>query len=257
MGGRGSAFKITTGRSHEDWFKDYDTETYTLLPTSNTEKLKNKRNTWVMSTTDDLQRKVMNEQSEFLRNLSDEYSGSTNLLTKDNNLRIRALPLKSSSTMAAFVFPFDKYNKMQICYNKKFFNQAQNEIYKNSKKNIDSGWHSHSDEENIVNHTIAHEYGHFVERTIVEKYKNNNPEEYSQFSDFETYYKAKSKEICKKIYQIKAEQLGDKTHDRVSEYAYDCYPENFAEIFANLATSKKPTNWGNAMKIFLKEEKIC
>ena len=33
MGGRGSAFKITTGRSREDWFKDYDTETYTLLPT--------------------------------------------------------------------------------------------------------------------------------------------------------------------------------------------------------------------------------
>lgn len=45
--------------------------------------------------------------------------------------------------------------------------------------------------------------------------------------------------------------------DRVSEYAYTNNQENFAEIFANLATSKRPTNWGKAMQIYLKEKEIC
>lgn len=256
MGGRGAAFKRTSGQvGYEDFFRGWNDETYTKLPTNNTDYLKRKENTWVMSTTDNIQRNTMNEQTKFLANLAKEYSGSTELLTNENNLRIRALELKSTSTQAAFVYPSSGYEKMQICYNKKAIDKPITEIEKKTQSQIDIGFWSPCDKENLVNHTIAHEYGHFIERTLVEKRIKEKTGRSSRFLDSSEYNKY-SKEIYKEIYNIKRERLDDKSKERVSRYAYDCTQENFAEIFANLATSKKPTNWGKAMEIYLKENGI-
>ncbi len=258
MGGRGSAFRITTGRTNENWFQNYYNEKYTNLPTKDTDYLKDNKDTWVMETTDSINREVMNGQSKFIKNLSKTYSGSTQLLSDTNNLRIRALKLKSSSTYAAFVFPMDKYEKMQICFNTNKINVSKQQLENKTKAQIACGFWSHSDDDNLANHTIAHEYGHFVERTIIEKMSKANPQERKQFLyHFDKYYNEKSKEIYKRIYEIKCNNFNDVDKQRVSRYANDCHAENFAEVFANLVTSKAPTNWGKAMKVYLEEQGIC
>lgn len=257
MGGRGSSFLKTSGRTNEDWFKDYDYETYTNKPTASTDFLKDIKNTWVMSTTDVINRPVMNKQSDFIKTLASDYSGSIQLLDESNNLHIRALTLKSSSTYAAFVFPRSDYKKMQICFNLKKINQPEDVLKNNTKTQIDSGYWSYSDDNNLVNHTVAHEYGHFVERTIIEKKAKKVPIEQRELTyNFEEYYHKKSKEIYDEIYKIKCSNYGDNSKQRISRYAQDSYQENFAEIFANLTTSKHPTNWAKAMDTYLKQEGI-
>lgn len=258
MGGRGSAFKRTSGKSiSEDWFDGWNEEDYTKLPTKNTDFLKEKKDVWVMDSTDVINRSTMNKQSDFIKELTTEYKGSTELLDSTNNLRIRSMKMKSNNTYAAFVFPGNHYGKMQICFNETKINKSEKELYKNTKEQIDNGFWSKSDSENIINHTIAHEYGHFVERTLIENFIQQNPAEYKQYKDFDSYYEEKSREIRKDIYNIKRTKLADPDRKRVSGYAEDSDPENFAEIFANLVTTKSASNWAKAMKIYLEEKNIC
>lgn len=261
MGGRGSAFKITSGRSNENFFEGWKDETYTNLPTKSTDNLKINYDTWVMSSTDNIRRDVMNKQSDFLKSISNKYKGSTRLLDKDNNLRIRSMKYsKGSRTYAAFVYPRNDYDSMQICFNERYINKTKKELTEKTKEQIDRGFWSKSDAENIMNHTVAHEYGHFVERTLLEKYLKEHPNEYKQVKSstyaWDVFEEKQSKQIFQDIYKIKCEKFNDDSKERISKYSKENTHENFAEVFCNLVTTKKPTNWAKAMDIYLKENGI-
>lgn len=262
MGGRGSAFKLTSGRSDEKFLDGWYTETYTNLPTKSTDNLKNNYDTWVMSSTDNIRRDVMNEQSDFLKQISNKYKGSTSLLDKNNNLRIRSMKYsKGSRTYAAFVYPRDDYENMQICFNERYINKTKKELTEKTKEQIDRGFWSKSDAKNIVNHTVAHEYGHFIERTLLEKYVLEHPKECkyvkSSLYAWDIFEEQQSKQIFNDIYKIKCEKFNDDSKKRISKYSEYNVHENFAEVFCNLVTTKKPSNWAKAMEIYLKEKGIC
>jgi hypothetical protein len=93
----------------------------------------------------------------------------------------------------------------------------------------------------LINKTLAHEYGHFIEKTLIEKNLKEHPEERinaSNYYEYEKYYMKQSKKIYNEIYTIKKERFDDNDRKRVSNYAYESNAENFTEIFCNLTTSK-------------------
>lgn len=262
MGGRGSKFKITSGKSNINFYGiDYQNETYTNKPTKDTDYLKDNKKTWTMSTTDFIKRDLMNSQTEFLKKVTNKYPGTSSLLTQNNNLRIRAVDFKNKHTLAAFVSPGNgSYEKLQICYNSSAMKKSINQIKEEESKNQNNGYFSPSDDDMLINKTLAHEYGHFIEKTLVEKEIQNNVElknSIKNFFDYDRCYYNLSKKFSKEILKIKKDKFNDNSFERISKYAQDSYPENFAEIFCNLVTQKNPTNWAKAMKIFLKEKGIC
>lgn len=261
MGGRGSAFKITSGFSNINFDIGYDEETYTKLPTEHTDYLKNNKHTWTMNSTDKFNRDLMNSQTKFLSNITKEYKSSSNFLSNENNLRIRAMNFKREGVFAAFVSPANgKYEKLQIVYNTQAMNKSIEQIKQEETRYQNIGEFAHSDKDKLINKTLAHEYGHFIEKTLIEKHLKEYPnerEKASNYVEFQKYYSKQSRKIYDEIYKIKCEQFNDYSRKRVSKYAEETFAENFAEIFCNLTTSKRPTNWAKAMKIYLKEKGIC
>ena len=259
MGGRGRAFLITSGLSSINFYENYNNETYTKKPTQNTDYLKNKKYTWTMSSTDKFNRTLMNSQPQFLSNLTKEQKTTSDLLSDDNNLRIRAINFKRPSIFAAFVSPANgKYEKLQIVFNNQAMDKSIKDIEKSELDYQENHQFAPSDKNMLINKTLAHEYGHFVEKTLIEQDSKDNPKlKFNNSYDYNKYYMKKSKEIYNEIYQIKKEKFDDESRKRISKYAYDNYAENFAEIFCNLTTSKNPTNWGKAMKEYLRRKGIC
>lgn len=261
MGGRSSYFKVTSGRSKisENFSKNYYNEQYTKKPTKYTDQLKDETNQWVMDSTDRIVRENINAQTQFLSTLSKKFKGATELLDDKNILKIRSMPYSRSSTAAAaFISPGGgAYEMLQIVFNENKMNRTLSSLSDAAKYNIDKGFWSHSDKGKEIFHVIAHEYGHFIEKTLVEKEMQKAGKSARQgYINYDSIYENYSKQFTNEIKSIKQSKFDDNSSKRVSGYANLNYPENFAEVFAHLATTKKPNNWGKAMKIFLKEKGI-
>lgn len=279
MGGRGSAF---LNNYNADSFsgvddqiladimktmeKDEDTK---LEHKGYTKKLIDK-NIHIKQSTDDFNEEILIPNAQKIQSLAEKYKYTEKALRKtDQELRIRAAPMKDN-TEAMFVSNSSNFTNLQLIYNKdaRYYNKER--LENNVSKQIRMGYWVDSDKDQLVNHTITHEYGHYVQRVLMlkdsqtkdgkEKYTNLMSEisktrssdkihslvnKYSE--DYATKYFKSIQRIARKNYGREYEK------QNISKYAETNNRETFAELFCSLNTNSNPNNdLVKAMEIYLK-----
>lgn len=245
--------------SDKDTLKEYN---------GKTQKLKDK-NIHIKESTDHLPEDVFIPNIRKIDSLTRKYLDTSDILeNKQEQLSIRSDKLKSS-TVACFISDSTNFSSLQIVLNKDLTFANRERVEKMTSEQIDSGYWSKSDKNELVNHTLTHEFGHYVQRILMEKEKEtqNGKERYNQV--MEEYTKAKTtkerqfvlktySEDCatryfKQIQRIHRQIFGKEDEKEISEYGKRSNTEAFAELFANLSTSKNPSNMSKSMKLFLEK----
>ena len=146
---------------------------------------------------------------------------------------------------------------MTIFLNSNLEKLSRDKIEQKTQKQIDSKAWAPCDKNELINQDLAHEYGHFIQKLILEKQKDK--ELVSKMKDSDTgtqqidrYERMLALKSKNDILKIQKERF-NKTDDFISEYGKESHFEFFAETFANLVTSKKPTTLAKSLEIYIKE----
>lgn len=274
MGGRGSCYLNYNNNDYNDEvllndiFNNAENDEDTLKEhNGKTQKLKDK-NIHIKQSTDHIEEEVLMPNINKVDSLTRKYIETSNILDKkQTELAIRSDVLKGDA-VACFIGSAD-FSSLQIILKKdlSFANRERAEAI--SQNEIDTGFWSKSDKNEIINHSITHEFGHYVQRVLMEKDKQTKEgkEKYAQV--MEEYYNAKSyaerekilktysedyaTKFFKEIQRIHRKKFGKEDENEISEYGRRSNTEAFAELFANLNTTKKPYKLSLAMEEFLKE----
>ena len=273
MGGRGSCYLNYNNPNNDeallnDIFNNAENDEDTLKEhNGKTQKLKDK-NIHIKESTDHIEEEVLMPNINKVDSLTRKYIETSNILDKkQTELAIRSDVLKGNA-VACFIGSAD-FSSLQIILKKdlSFANRERAEAI--SQNEIDTGFWSKSDKNEIINHSITHEFGHYVQRVLMEKDKQTKEgkEKYAQV--MEEYYNAKSyaerekilktysedyaTKFFKEIQRIHRKKFGKEDENEISEYGRRSNTEAFAELFANLNTTKKPYKLSLAMEEFLKE----
>ena len=279
MGGRGAAFLNNYNADSDSGIEqqiladimatmDEDEDTK-LEHQGHTKKLLNK-NIHIKQSTDKISEEIIIPNAEKIQDLTQKYKFTEKALhDTSEELRIRAAVMQSN-TEAMFVSNGTAFTNLQLVYNQdaQYYNKER--LEKNVQKQIDSGHWVNSDKEQLVNHTITHEYGHYVQRVlmlkdsktkdgkeryqelvndlVISKNKSQRQQIVNKFSeDYATKY-------FKSIQRIARKNFGrDYEKQNISEYATTNNRETFAELFCSLNTNSNPGNdLVKAMEIYLK-----
>lgn len=279
MGGRGSEFlsyqnfNSTSGVDYgilsdilASMYDDLDTK----LPHKGfTEKLKQK-NIHIKESTDKISEDILLANIKKVDEMANKYQKSTKTLKKHNEeLRIRSYILPND-VEAAFVSSEKELKHLQVVYNQDIQFSTKERLEERTKDQIDREHWTRSDD--LVNHTISHEYGHYLQRILMERdiQKNNADKERKQklIADIK---KAKNNEEIEKLTQQYSEEYATryiKSIQRVcrknfgrdyekkilSKYGTSSDREYFAEIFCNSETNNNPDDIGKAMQIYLNKK---
>lgn len=255
MGGRSSTFKVDKNKDRID-SRNIDYEP--LIPTNDTISERNNDNIDILQedniticrSTDNFSHENINPNLLKIREINNKYYGITKNI-KHSNLDVRGAKFKGN-TVACFSYnPYNKEN-MTIFLNSNLSTRTKQQIEEQAKKQIDMKHWSPCDKENLINQTLAHEYGHFVHKLILDKQKDK--EEISKMSTEQIYsYEKMLAWKCKKdILKIQKEKFNS-NNEFISNYAKDNSFEFFAETFANLVNSKNPTTLAKSLEIYIKE----
>lgn len=193
MGGRGSCYlnfydssKSTSGdvdlfdimegmKEDKDTNKEYN---------GKTKKLKQK-NIHIKESTDKIPEEIFVPNVYKIDSLTRKYSDTAKLLGKEEKeLAIRADKMPSNFA-ALFLHAGAKFDDLQIVLNQdlKFSNRYL--IEKRSETLIDNGEWIKCDKEEYINQTITHEFGHYVQKVLMQKELNTKKgrEKYEQFKN--------------------------------------------------------------------------
>ena len=279
MGGRGSKF-ISYQNSDSDsgvdigiifdildnLDDDVDTD---LLHKGYTEKLKQK-NVHIKKSTDKISEEILLANIAKVDEMINKYKKTTKVLQKHNEeLRIRSHILPTNVS-AAFISSQTDFEHLQVIYNKDIQHMNKERLENETRQQIKQKYWTRSDD--LVNHTISHEYGHYIQRILMERdiQKNNEDKERRQklISDIN---KTKNLNKTKKLIQEYSEEYATKYIKSVqrvcrknfgrdyeknvlSGYSTKNNREYFAEIFCNSETNTYPDDIGKAMQIYLKKK---
>lgn len=281
MGGRGSAFisyENSNGSSGIDLniidniLDSIDEDKDTKLPHDGyTDKLKS-NNIHIKESTDKISEDILVPNATKIYDMSQKYKKPTKeLKNQQQELRVRSHKL-NDSVNAMFSSSPTNFENLQIIYNHDIKYMTKERLEKNTQKQIESNYWTRSDKDELVNHTISHEYGHFIQRVLMERdiQKNKQDKERREklLNDIKS---AKTNKKIKDIMQEYAEEYATKYIKSVqrvcrknfgrdyekkplSRYATDSNREYFAEIFCNSETNKNPDDIGKAMKIYLNKK---
>ena len=183
MGGRGGFFKsfqyeksgdyspfedmIYKGEE-ENFEKDEDTK---LEHNGITKKLLDK-NIHIKQSTDNFNSNVLIPNIDKVDKLSSKYLDTSRILKKnDKEFSVRADVL-SNGTEACFRSYANSLSKMRIVLNRDNRLSTIDNIENRVKSNIEAKHWVKCDKENLVSHTITHEFGHYVQRVLMEREKH-------------------------------------------------------------------------------------
>lgn len=274
MGGRGSCYLNYNNNDYNDEvllndiFNNAKKDEDTLKEhNGKTQKLKDK-NIHIKQSTDHIEEEVLMPNINKVDSLTRKYIETSNILDKkQTELAIRSDVLKGNA-VACFIGSAD-FSSLQIILKKdlSFANRERAEAI--SQNEIDTGFWSKSDKNEIINHSITHEFGHYVQRVLMEKDKQTKEgkEKYAQLEIdlkktktnkerekiLKTYSEDYATKFFKEIQRIHRKKFGKEDENEISEYGRRSNTEAFAELFANLNTTKKPYKLSLAMEEFLKE----
>ena len=274
MGGRGSCYlnfydssKSTSGdvdlfdimegmKEDKDTNKEYN---------GKTKKLKQK-NIHIKESTDKIPEEIFVPNVSKIDSLTRKYSDTAKLLGKEEKeLAIRADKMPSNFA-ALFLHAGAKFDDLQIVLNQdlKFSNRYL--IEKRSETLIDNGEWIKCDKEEYINQTITHEFGHYVQKVLMQKELNTKKgrEKYEQFKNelkkvplseqrnlARQYSEDYAEKYFKSIQRIHRKYFGKENIKDISNYGETNNREAFAELFTNLNCSKEPSTLGKATEIFL------
>lgn len=269
MGGRSGRFRDgSIDYKQKDYWIDFgnkDLEKETSKENLLTNDLK-RLNIKVSESFDVMEERLSNTNLSEVKLLTEKYKNISNATLNFEELTIRAFPMDRVSiktgvrraeyeTIALF-HPTSK----QICFNQRVLNDYD-KATENSKRSQNEGWSSKTDKGKEASHTIAHEYGHFIENCIIEKKIQQNVHKWAEYKNLPVAEKLKiwnteERNIKKEIINIAVKKYKASEEDlKISKYGdRNGDAEWFAEVFAetNLHTTKKPIV--QAMKDFLKKE---
>lgn len=275
MGGRGSCYLNYNNPNNDDnqilsdLLDNADNDKDTLKEyNGKTQKLKDK-NIHIKESTDHLPEDVFIPNIRKIDSLTRKYLDTSDILeNKQEQLSIRSDKLKSG-TVACFISDSTNFSSLQIVLNKDLTFANRERVEKMTSEQIDSGFWSTSDKNELVNHTLTHEFGHYVQKVIMEKEKETpkGKERYNKMSEalsntnnineknliLQTYSEDCATRYFKEIQRIHRKKFGKENENDISRYARKSNSEAFAELFANLNTSKNPNKLSQAMLIFLEK----
>lgn len=255
MGGRSSSFKYSA-----DGRQDSQKVKYTpLIPLEQdiqtTKHLKdvkdlNKYNHQICISTDGFKEENFNPNIAKLKELNSRFN-TYQKLDNENNLKIRAA--KFEGNVAACFSSYGTNKKdMTIFLSDDLIYQDKKTIESLTKIQIQSNWWSKSDQQEMINHTLCHEYGHFVQKLIIDKQLERDKVDLSNENNVNLIRSIYAKKCKRDILSICKEQFHD-DNEFISRYGEKQAVEFFAEAFANLVDSKNPTNIAKATEIYIKE----
>lgn len=278
MGGRGSAFisyknyESSSGVDEQIMAKimatmdeDKDTE---LEHNGYTKKLIDK-NIHIKQSTDKISEEIIVPNAEKINQLTNKYSYTEKALhKKDEELRVRAAEMPAN-TEAMFVSNAIDFTNLQLVYNGDIKYSTKERMERNTQEQINMGYWVKSDKEQLINHTVTHEFGHYVQRVLMEKDQKTKAgqAQYERLiEELKSTNKEKRKTIVRKysedyaikyfnsIQRIARKEYGrDYENQPLSNYAKENTRETFAELFCSLNTNSNPDNdLVKAMEIYLK-----
>lgn len=278
MGGRGSCylnFHDSSASSGADLFMDLgglDEDKDTTKPYNGVTKELVDVKIHIKESTDKINEDIFVPNVNKFNSLAKKYTNATAPLKEsDEQLRIRATKMPSQ-VQAVFSTNAAEMKDLQIAFNKDLTIATKESLESNVQEQIDSKFWTSSDKEELINHTPTHEFGHFVQRILMEN-ERNTPEGQQRFDEFFNKYcktsSAKKKQLLaqeysetyateyfKQVQKIHRKEFGKENIDDISRYGRTNNRECFAELFANANTSKEPTNLSKSLDIFLKERNI-
>lgn len=277
MGGRGSSFKDINVFNKEDYLLDIGDirqDKPEIKQNALTKNLK-KDNIIICESTAKLDEHVrtMNlKQIEFLTEHNKsiiEWSLDTEPLSirsyKMNRISKRTMKKSPEYSVIAVFSPVDK----QICFNERVVKDISTLEYI-AKSGQETGHSVKTDKNKMAQHTVTHEYGHFVEDCIIlNKIRMKTKEDVRALSNYQKVkaspegerirmqyaeeIKNQIKQIAIKKYHAKGEQLRTSNYGEMKNDPFEFFAEVFAET--QLHTTNKPLV--RAMKDYLEEEKEC
>ena len=280
MGGRGSCYlnfydnsKSTSGDIDlfdilEGAEEDKDTE---KEYNGKTEKLKQK-NIDIKESTDKIPEEIFLPNVYKIDSLTRKYTDTTKILGKnEKELAIRSDKL-GKNTVACFVHNGTKFDNLQIILNKDLILSSKKRIEEEAENQIKIGFWVKCDKGEYINQTITHEFGHYVQKVLMQKElgtKQGKIKHDKFIEDLSNASNIKDKEAIvqkysedyatkyfKSIQRIHRKHFGKETINDISRYGEYNNREAFAELFANLNCSKEPTTLGKATEIFLAKKML-
>ena len=255
MGGRSSTFKYDNLGNEISTLAKYtplipaEKDTISERNNDNIDILQ-EDNITVCRSTDNFSHENINPNFIKIREINDKFYGIVKNL-KHTNLDIRGAKFEDS-TIACFSHNLTDKDDMTIFLSSDLSTKTKHQIEKDTKDQIDMKYWSPCDNNELINHTLAHEYGHFVQKLLIEKNIDKEKRKKQNFSQNKLDYSMEAIKIKNSILKIQKEKFNE-TNSFISEYATENSREFFAEVFANLMTSKEPTNLAKSLEIYIKE----
>ncbi len=279
MGGRGSLYLnfynpnhnsmpnldianiISTQDQDKDTLKEYN---------GKTEKLRNKK-IFIKESTDLIPENIFKPNINKIDHLTRKYLDSTQILKNQNKqMSIRSIKLNNLTT-ACYISNNHNLNNLQIILNDKIKHTKKSSLETNVQKIIDRGYWVKTDKKELVNQAITHEFGHHIQRVLMEldKTTSSGRERYNNY--LEDVKKAKTKsqiknlgnkffedyatEYFKAIQRIERKEFNHiTTHDELSGYSTESNSEAFAELFAKANCTKDKDTLSKSMDLFLSKK---
>lgn len=278
MGGRGSVFvnyyNVEQSSSVDrqlllDIMDTMDEDVDTKLEHKGYTKILKDKNIHIKQSTDKISEEIIVPNAVKVDELSNKYKSTKVLKENNEQLRIRSAIL-SAGTEAEFVSNSTDFKNLQLVYNQdaRYYNKER--LENNVQKQIDIGYWVKSDKEQLINHTVTHEYGHYIQRVLMEKdaktpegketldnliknlTKNKNTKKRNML--VQKYSEDNATKYIKSIQRIARKEYGrDYENQKLSDYSTKNNREYFAELFCSLNTNKTSQHdLTKAMEMFLK-----
>lgn len=268
MGGRSASYRIDKNTGD---ILTYKTVVEPIIPNGQ-DSISERRTEWIdilsdeniilCESTDNFKVENIEPIIHKIKKINDKYKEIAKNLSATYPLEIRAGKF-TGRTVACFSAKICNKEDMTIFLNANLSKKSKKDIEEETKYNIQAKHWSPCDDNELINHTLAHEYGHFLEKLLFDK-KVKNDKQFQEnlvpksldmakhINQYVNYEKIFAKQVKYDILKIQKKHFND-SNDFISKYGnYDAF-EFFAETFANLVNSKNPTNLAKAMEIYLKE----
>ena len=232
-----------------------------------TKKLLDK-NIHIKQSTDNFRKDVLMPNINKVNKLSNKYLDTSRVLKQnDKEFGVRADKLPNN-TVACFRSYADSLSNMRIVLNKDIQFANKHTIESSVKQQIKENYWTKCDDENLASHSITHEFGHYVQRVLMEREKHTKKGSrfFKKFEEDTKTQPHKYNEIQSKYYEEHAQRALNsidnlqyklfKTRFKfndMSDYGRENACETFAEAFAELNNYKNHSNFAKAMEIYLKQ----
>lgn len=277
MGGRGSCylnFHDSSASSSADLFMDLgglEEDRDTKKPYNGVTKELVDVKIHIKESTDKINEDIFIPNVNKFNDLANKYTNATVPLQESGEqLRIRATKMPGQ-VQAVFSANATNMQELQIAFNKDLALANKESLEKSVQEQIDTNFWSKSDKSELINHTPSHEFGHYVQRILMEN-ERKTPEGQARYDEFikklqnakpqkqrqiaQEYSETYATEYFKQIQKIHRKEFGKEDINDISRYGRTNNRECFAELFANANTTKEPTNLSKSLDIFLEERNL-